>query len=169
MTVRSKSKTQGNQEIINDYLEETGAAVLDMRLVAAWAIRKGRWDTPPTDKIKQCAQELSRAARVEFYEDPQGRTVRRKHAYRIKKDDKQLVFWVDIEDAKPGQMLLAFQQRRKGILQDCAQLKTDVDSYNDNNKANDRIQLAFNFEEDLAEMAQPTEYPAGPDASFSSE
>jgi hypothetical protein len=162
MTVRGKSKTQENQEIINDYMEVTGSDVLDMRLVAAWAIRNGRWDTPPRDKIKQCAQELSRAARVDFYEDPQGRIVRRKHAYRIKKDDKQLVFWVDIEDAKPGQMLLAFQQRRKGILQDCAQLKIDVDSYNDNNKSNDHIQLTFNFEEDLVELAQPTEYPAEP-------
>jgi hypothetical protein len=86
MSIRQKSRTEYLQDIINDYMEETGQETVNMRDVAAWAIRKRRWETPPRDKVKQCSAELARAAREEYYEDPQGRRVRRKHAYRIKEE-----------------------------------------------------------------------------------
>jgi len=63
-----------------------------------------------------------------------------------------------MDSATPKQMAMAFAQRRKQILGDCHQLKTDVDSYNDNNRDNARIQMIFNFTEDLEEMEQPIEY-----------
>jgi hypothetical protein len=56
-------------------------------------------------------------------------------------------------------MQLSLQQRRFAVLGDCKQLKTDADSYNDNNPHGAEVQMSFNFEEDLAELEQPTEYP----------
>lgn len=45
---------------------------------------------------------------------------------------------------------------------DLRQLKTDQDSYNDNNAHGARIQLSFDFREDLTELEHPTEYPDSP-------
>ena len=57
------------------------------------------------------------------------------------------------------------QQRRRGVLGDCKQLKTDVDSYNDNNAHGAHIQMSFDFEPDLKELEQDTEY--NPPSRFS--
>jgi hypothetical protein len=48
-------------------------------------------------------------------------------------------------------MEIAFQQRRQQILGDCRQLKTDVDSYNDNYNDAEPLQMVFDFTDDLAE------------------
>jgi hypothetical protein len=55
-------------------------------------------------------------------------------------------------------MEIAFQQRRQQIVGDCAQLKTDVDSYNDNNPFGAYHQLPLDFTDDVAERQQPTKY-----------
>jgi hypothetical protein len=45
----------------------------------------------------------------------------------------------------------SFQQRRQGIVGDCRQLKTDVESYNDNQNKGELIQLILDFTDDMAE------------------
>lgn len=52
----------------------------------------------------------------------------------------------------------AFQLRRRQIVGDCKQLKTDVDSFNDNHPAEKPIQLLLDFADDVAEASQPTDY-----------
>ena len=49
--------------------------------------------------------------------------------------------------------------RRRSALGDVVQLNTDLQSYNDNNRYGVEIQMSFNFDEDLAEMSHPDEYP----------
>ncbi len=49
-------------------------------------------------------------------------------------------------------MEVAFQQRRQQIVGDCRQLKTDVDSYNENANSEQPIQMVFDFTDDLAEL-----------------
>jgi len=49
-------------------------------------------------------------------------------------------------------MAIAFQQRRQQIVGDCAQLKRDVDSYNDNRSKTEPIQMVFDFTQDLVEI-----------------
>jgi hypothetical protein len=48
-------------------------------------------------------------------------------------------------------MELAFQQRRWQIVGDCKQLRTDVDSYNENYNPGPVLQTSFNFTNDLEE------------------
>jgi hypothetical protein len=48
-------------------------------------------------------------------------------------------------------MQRAFQQRRHQIFGDCKQLKTDVDSFNDNRSPETPIQIVFDFRADLEE------------------
>lgn len=150
------------QHIIDDYVTETGETVVDMRMVAAWAIRNKRWDQPPADKIKRLSRDLSDAARQEYIVDESGEPVRRRHAWKEKQGEQQLTFWVDIEDATPHQMRMCSQQRRNGIIADCIQLDRDVGYYNRNYNPGDPIPLGFDFTQDVIERKQPTEYPDGP-------
>lgn len=159
-----KTRTEHLQGIINLYQNETGQVQIDLHDVASWAVRKRLWEPQSGDSIQQCAHELSRAARKEQYEDPQGRTVRKKHAVRQyihegSSAGKQLILWADIETAPPDHMRISLQQRRGYILGDCRQLKTDLESYNENNKHGACIQLSFDFTEDLEEAEMDTEYP----------
>lgn len=166
--MKRKKKVPGSsyarelQIIIDDYVADTGETVIDMRMVAAWAIQRKRWDQPPADKISRLAKELSAAARQETVVNDDGEPVRRRHAWTEKQGDKQLTFWVNIEDANPHQMRACAQQRRKGILADCVQLERDVDYYNDKYNPGESIQLTFDFTEDMHEKDQPTEYPDAP-------
>jgi hypothetical protein len=162
-TLLRKTKTEHLQDIINQYIKATNAVRIDMQDVAGWAIRNELWMPPRKDSIRQCAHELARAARDEFYDDPQGRHVRKKHALRLPiveaGEHKQLSLWVDIETASTSDMHLSLQQRRGYIVGDCKQLKTDLDSFNENYNTGAPIQLSFDFTEDVAEAAMGTKYP----------
>jgi hypothetical protein len=163
-----KTKPEFLQDIINDYLK-TFPEQLDWTMddVAGWAIRQGRWHPQARDAIKWCASELAKAARVEYETDPQGRRVRTKHARReivtVQGERKQMVFWEDAKTATPAHMRVSLQQRRGGVLADCAQLKRDTDSFNENNKNGAHIEVSYDFTEDLFELEAPEEYPGSPD------
>jgi hypothetical protein len=132
---------------------------IDLTDVAECAERSGRYQRQPVSMVKQCKRELSRACRDEYYTDPQGRDVRKMHPVRIRTRPTQLVFWVDITTAQPKHMRRSFSQRRRMILADCRQHKTDVDSYNDKNIYNEGLPLFdYNFSVDLKEESLPTYY-----------
>ena len=133
--------------LIQRYLDEGGEWPTKTRDIAAWAIDNGHW-RPQRSPADQCANEISKALREDVIVDAQGRNVRAKHAVRT----KQGVLWDDIRSASPDHMRMAFQQRRQGIVGDCRQLKTDLDSFNQNYNADRPIQMSFNFTEDLAEL-----------------
>src|SRR6267142_6052367 len=126
------------QRIVNDYMA-SGRSVATAREMAAWAVHNNLWKPRPADVINQCAEQLSRAMREEYIVDPQGRSVRAKHAARV----EQLVLWADIRTAEPAHMEIAFKQRRQQILGDCRQLQFDVDSFNENRKPPRPIQIVF--------------------------
>jgi len=48
-------------------------------------------------------------------------------------------------------MHVALQQRRSQIVGDCKQLKTDTDSYNENENAGEPIQMVLDFTRDVEE------------------
>ncbi len=89
--------------------------------------------------------------REEYLTDPQGRRVRSKHMARYGEGPTQVPLWEDIRTASREHMGIAFQQRRQQILGDCRQLKTDVDSYNDNYNSDAPLQMIFDFTDDLTE------------------
>jgi hypothetical protein len=169
-TKRRSVKTDQRQRIINQYMEETGKEVIDMGVVAKWAIKKGLWRAPKYDPERMCARELSRAAREEFYVDPQGRDVRKKHCFTVVGSDGQHQWlWFDIVTATQPQMHKSAQARRRMALGDVSQLATDISSFNDNNKHGAHIEMSFNFDEDLADLAHPTDYPEDDDDGYEGE
>ena len=120
--------------------------------IAAWAIDHAQWAPQRGALIDRCAEELARAMREEYITDPQGRSVRAKHAAKRERDGRQGIFWEDMSTASHEHMEIAFQQRRHQIVGDCRQLKADLYSYNDNYNAGEALQMVFDFTNDLADI-----------------
>lgn len=140
------------QKIANAYMDAEEPWPASVRQIAAWAIREGLWEAQPSTLIDQCASQLARAMREEHITDPQGRVVRAKHVARIERAGEQIALWADIRTADRHHMAIAFQQRRQMIVGDCRQLKTDVDSYNENRNPGPPIQMVFDFALDVEEL-----------------
>jgi hypothetical protein len=162
MKSREKTRADYMRELLDDYLAEHGDAPADPSDVYRWARMNRRWDPPARSLVKQFKDELQRAARLDSYTDPQGRHVRKKHAIVIKDGEVQRSLWADIETATPEHMRLSFQQRRRSCFGDVKQLKTDIDSFNENNNTGPQIQMSFDFDQDLREMEEKGTYPDGP-------
>ena len=146
------SYTQQMQRLVDDYIQAGGTWPTTTRAVAAWAIANRLWQPQQSAIIAQCADHLSRALREEYMTDPQGRRVRTKHPAPTQQNGKQMVFWDDIRTAPREHMHAAFQTRRRQIVGDCHQLKTDVESFNDNYNIAQPIQMIFDFTQDLDEL-----------------
>ena len=104
-----KTKTEFLQKIVDCYRAAGEAWPATTKQIAAWAIKEQHWKPAQKRLISQCASEIAAAMRQEFFTDPQGRRVRRKHAYRdfLHLPDgrhEQLYFWIDIEDATHEQV-----------------------------------------------------------------
>jgi len=166
--VRIKKKSVNEQllDVVADYRRAGGEWPTDTRTLAEWAINHRRWSPEPEAQTKRLARILARAMREQMMEDPQGRRVRLKHAYpeiRVSPDgtEIQLKLWGDISEFTDDQMHGAAQLQRNQILGQCVQLKTDLDSFNDNYAEQGNIQMSFDFTEDILEREQPPTYRGG--------
>lgn len=148
------SYSEQMQKIWKKYEEEGMPVPASKTEVAAWAIDHGLWEPRKTDIISQCANDLAKALREEYRTDIKGRRYRAKHVVKIKEEGKQLYLWADIDTAPREHMVKAFAQRRKQVVGDCHQLKTDVDYYNDSNTDKEPIQVVLDFTDDVEEIQQ---------------
>ena len=139
------------QRIVSDYRVSGQPWPATAHEMAAWAIDSGMWRPHHSAMLRKCAEELSDAIREEYLTDPQGRRVRSKHMARYGDGPTQVPLWEDIRTASHEHMAIAFQQRRQQILGDCRQLRTDLDSYNDNYNTAAPLQMVFDFTDDLVE------------------
>lgn len=147
------TKQEHLRRIEKKYRLASGAAgPLDLKLVAAWALRQGMWKPHDRSLISQCARELAGALRNDYFTDSKGRRVRAKHPVKERHSGKTIGLWDDIRTASRRHMEVSFTQRREQIVGDCRQLKTDVDSYNDAHADNEPIQLVLDFTMDVAEL-----------------
>ena len=146
------SYRQQIQHIIDDYVENIGPEPASSHDIAAWAVSQGRWQPQTGSMIDQCADEVARVLREEYFLADDGHEVRAKHAARVPRNGKQITLWADIRSANRMHMATAFQQRRQQILGDCRQLQVDVDYFNQNRYPGNPIQMIFDFTLDLAEI-----------------
>jgi hypothetical protein len=143
---------QNIQRLVREYREAGQPWPATSRQIGAWMMSNDLWKPHPERVLTQCAEDISRALRDEFFTDAQGRTVRAKHAARVGRGAAQLVLWADVRTAPREHMEIAFKQRRQQIVGDCRQLRDDVESFNQNRSAERPIQVVFDFRDDLAEM-----------------
>lgn len=140
------------QEVVAKYQKDNQPWPATTREIAAWAIKHSLWIMPEAAIIQRCAEDIAKALREEMMTDDKGRRVRIMHSATETRDGVQVTMWDDIRRASRRHMQMAFQQRRRQIVGDCKQLKTDVDSYNDAHNEMEPIQMVFDFREDLEEI-----------------
>jgi hypothetical protein len=139
------------EKIISEYRVSGQPWPATKREIAAWAIQAGKWEMPSSAALDKCANDIGDVMGELYYTDSKGRRVRLLHPATVKRQGELFTEWDDIRTAPRKHMQLAFQQRRKAIVGDCRQLKTDVDSYNDAHADTQPLQVSFNFTMDLAE------------------
>jgi len=119
--------------------------------IASWAVREHKWLPQTSTLIRQCADEIADAMRLESFVDPQGRNVRAKYPATVERNGARLTLWDDGRTAGREFMAIHFAQRRQGISGDCKKMKSDMDSYNDNRNPGTPIQTSFDFTRDVNE------------------
>ncbi|HEY5475217.1 MAG TPA: hypothetical protein VIK11_00760 [Tepidiformaceae bacterium] len=138
-------------EIADLYFARFAKAV-PAKEIMAWAIQEGLYRPTPNLVLQKAEEDLARALREDVFTDPQGRHVRAKYAARIVEDGIQTTLWADHTFASPQHIALSLKQRRTQIVADCHKLKTDVDSFNENDNLGPKLQLSFDFTLDLEEL-----------------
>lgn len=161
-----KTYNEQLREIAALYRESGQPWPATARQIALWAINNGHYMAHRDKILAKAAEEFASAMREDYYTDAQGRRVRTLHVARVASRSPdgsrvQRMLWDDIRTASRDFMERAFQLRRRQIVGDCKQLKTDVDSFNDNHPDEPPIQLLLVFVDDVAEASQPTEYRPG--------
>ena len=148
-----KTKIERLQSLIQLYEDETGLHVVDMDLVADWAIKRGVVAPTPKTAKELLSEQFAQAAREEHLRDPAtGLSYRRRHALRGKdKDGRQRTFWVELERATRPQMLTTLVNRRQQMVGDAVQLKIDELVWNSRNPNEQPIQLVMDFTHDVEE------------------
>ncbi|MGH2639391.1 MAG: hypothetical protein ACRDF4_08945 [Rhabdochlamydiaceae bacterium] len=126
-----------------------------MRQAAKWAVADGLLELPEVDPIDILAEKMANAVRSETRTDAQGRRYRVNHAVRVTKSGIQYTFWGVMGFAPHEHMVKSLGWRRNLVIDDCFQLKTDVDVYNDQleNKLQ-QFQLKLDFTNDVAEREE---------------
>ena len=150
----------GNQvkSYIERYQAEMGGdGLLDPHAVAEWAYQRGLHKPSMRTVVDAIAADISQFFREEYRTNGDGQRYRAKHAVRLKKGDKTMSLWADMDDAKAPRdhFVRSFAQRRQQIVGDCFQLKTDVDVYNEKNADQRPIQVPLDFTLDVEELQLP--------------
>jgi hypothetical protein len=140
------------QAIFDRFTEEVSTDPVSLDEVAAWAIERGLYRPAPRDIVKICRDALADSLRQEKRVDAKGRKYRAKHSIRTWIEGQQLSLWADIDTAPRSFLEKSFGQRRKAIVDDCFQIKQDVDHFNDEHPEEDPIQMIIDFTDDVAEM-----------------
>ncbi|MDH2400450.1 hypothetical protein QCM77_10945 [Bradyrhizobium sp. SSUT18] len=140
------------QRIVDEYRLEGLPWPTSAKNIADWAISTSRWELPAAAIRRRCADDIASAMREEYMTDRKGRRVRLLHPAPLETVGQTEMIWDDIRTAPRDHMLMSFQHRRRGIVGDCRQMKTDVDSYNDAHPEAEAIQIVFDFTMDLAEL-----------------
>ena len=140
------------QKLWHDFERENDRLPSSPREVVSWAVKQRMLVPPAMDPIARLAEDMARALREEYRTDSGGRRYRVNHAVRVTAGGVQSTLWAGIHWAPREHMERAFAQRRAQIVGDCAQLKTDVDVYNDKHRDEEPIQLVLDFAQDVAEI-----------------
>jgi hypothetical protein len=147
------------QNLADEFIDVTGKQQFTVKELAVWSIRTERWEAPADLVLRKCCEDFSRALRDQHITDALGNSVRAKHVARLRSGDKQLYLWADIRNATHNHIETSFDQRRKQIVGDCRQLNRDNKYYQSIHPDRPKIQLVFDFRDDVDEGEFSGEYP----------
>lgn len=140
---------------IERYQSEVGGdGMLDPQAVVEWACKHGLHKPSVRTVVDAIASDISQYFREEYRTSEDGQRYRAKHAVRVKKGDRTMSLWADVDDDKAprAHFVWSFSQRREQIVGDCFQLETDVGVYNGKNQDKEPIQVPLDFTLDVEEL-----------------
>lgn len=144
------TKKEQGADILDRYLNEVNSEPVSLDEVADWALTNGLYSPEPRDVKKMCRDAIADGARAQKRFDGK-RWYRAKHAVTQNIGGVQIPLWADIDvNASPSFMAKSIAQRRQGVVNNCFQMKMDVDHFNDITPS-EKIQLILDFTEDVAE------------------
>ena len=143
-------------------MEATGDKEPDLYEVARWAHDNGLMDQPLVDVLRIMARALARACRQDYIEDDNGEPVRRRHAVREQRGDKQKTLWPMMENITREKMHVSLSSRRSGSAQDILQIERDRRFFNTNYNPGEPIELDYDMNRDVEEHFMPPDYPDAP-------
>lgn len=165
VTNRRAGKLATKLEYLLERYKELHPEEDDVRpdLVAEWATANNMWVKPAPTPAELLRREISRHLRNSYVTDPQGREVRQMHPLSVEVQTphgiKRRSRWIGLYGAKPDEILLSAQLRRKAAFADVQQLELDLSSYDDNNIHGAKLPArSYDFDKDLADSQQPTTY-----------
>lgn len=139
------------QQIWHQYQQEMNDIPASARDAVAWGVARGLIAPPQVDPLDKLAEDMATALREEYRKDKLGRRYRVNHAVRVTKHGVQYTFWGVMDHSDRPFMEKAFGQRRKQIVGDCVQLRTDADVYNSKYPDQEPIQVVLDFTVDVEE------------------
>lgn len=145
------SRKEQDVKLVRRFEEDHQRMPFDLHEVYQWAKANELWFPPKDLEEKKFIEEIAQALREEYFTAADGTPVRAYHAIVKNLDGRQQTLWANMFDAPREHIEEAFQQRRRGSLADCRQLKNDIDYVNHSRFEESPIQMSFNFDEDLAE------------------
>lgn len=158
------TKREQGADILDRYLSEVNGNPVSLDEVADWALREGLYRPEPQDVKKMCRDAIADGARAQKRFDGK-RWYRAKHAVIQNIGGVQIPLWADIDkNASPSFMSKSIAQRRQGVVNNCFQMKMDVDHFNEANPAG-QIPLILDFTDDVAEREAAGKYDDGDEAA----
>lgn len=147
-----KNRKEHNQKVAGQFEQTHQRKPFDLHEMYRWVKDNNLWFPDKDFEEKKFVEEMADALSDVFITADDGSRVRLYYARKGKnKDGRQQVFWANMFDAPLEHLEEAIQQRRRGSLADCRQLKADVDYCNKKRFQDNPIQISFNFDLDLAE------------------
>jgi len=140
-------------KIVEDYRASGAPWPATKVQMAEWAVANDRYQLTRGMAVGQCAEKIARAMGLEHVKDKKGRSVRKYYAAAIRENGQLVMKWDDLNAERPF-MEVAAANRRNQVLGQCWQIKNDIDSYNERRCPDRPIQMDFNFNVDLEELAQ---------------
>jgi hypothetical protein len=128
------------------------------RDIADWAVKEGMYDLAPHAAERRCAQELADAMRTEFMTVDGGRRVRVMHAWASPQGN----LWDDIRTISRENLEISLAQKRNGIVGEVKQIKQDMDYFDSLHPDDPRLQMSFDFTNDLADAGLLEVLASGP-------
>lgn len=144
--------------LMRHYKEQTGKQEVDLREIAAMAIRMGYKVPDPITPIDRLAKEIANVARQEIRHDKKtGKPYRANHAFPVHNGPSQTYLWIDIDEAPRGPMQKSLIMRREQMVGDGLQLTLDADHWNGIHQDEDPIVIPMDFTEDIEERKNAPE------------
>lgn len=144
------------EQLIPDYVADTGDHNWTSLKIAYWAIQKDKWKQQKTNAAKELARVISRVAGKATFVDEEGNTVRQYHAWRLGHDQPML--WSAIDEITVENMTYSINARRDKLVNGAVKAIIDAEHFNKHYNPGDPIKIETDLTKDVNEKRSPDRY-----------